>query len=107
MPHQPYVRPQLKKMLTTSTTIIAIAGRIVSPAPRRHALAINIGITNGSDHDSIRRYETANTITPVATPRMIDALIDCPQTLLANERCRAPVARAMIAVLPVPTAPTI
>ena len=32
---------------------------------------------------------------------------DWPQTLLASDRCRAPTARAMIAVLPAPIAPPI
>ena len=37
----------------------------------------------------------------------IDAVTDWPQTLLASDWCFAPMARAMIAVLPVPIAPAI
>ena len=41
----------------------------------------------------------------MVTPARAAAPIDWPQTLLASERCLAPTARAMMAVLPVPIAP--
>src|SRR5258706_12067258 len=59
-PHQPYVSPKLNAMLIRFTAIIEIAGVSVSPAPRRQALATNITVKNGSDTDSIRRYDSAN-----------------------------------------------
>jgi hypothetical protein len=37
-------------------------------------------------------------LAPTTTPSSTEAVIDCPHTLDASERCLAPIARAMIAV---------
>src|SRR3954471_4090338 len=113
-------------MLMTFTTIIEIAGVNVSPAPRKHALATIITVRNGTHHVSIRRYDSANvdasadnpvsTIHPGAQthrpvdsppPTSIAAETLCPHTPLMSRRCRAPRAREISAVDPVPTAATI
>src|SRR3954466_11336890 len=113
-------------MLMTLTTIIETAGVSVSPAPRRHALATIITVRNGTHHVSIRRYDSANrdasadnpvsTIPPGAqthsttasnNPTSSAAEMLCPHTPLINRRCRAPRAREISAVDPVPTAATI
>src|SRR3954468_17219068 len=113
-------------MLIRLTTIIEIAGVSVSPAPRRHALATSITVRNGRQIVSIRRYDSANPYasgeSPVkriqrfaqkyktaasTNPRTSDADTLCPQTPFPSRRWREPLARAISAVDPVPTALTI
>ena len=54
-PYSPRASEKLRAMFKVSTTTMDRAGVTVSPAPRRHALAANMKIMNGSERDSARR----------------------------------------------------